>query len=112
MPLISGPDPQSERPSLRSAGAQTVPLQGGQLSEPGSGATGRKAGGLGLACARPGEYLQFLRYARGSLYEIETQLRIAARRGYIDPDAVPALLNQSVQISKMLSGLVKSLKAR
>ncbi len=65
----------------------------------------------GWGRGRTGEYLQFLRYARGSLYEVETQLRIAARRGYIDSDAIPGLLGTSVQISKMLSGLMKSLKA-
>ena len=35
-----------------------------------------------------GEQLLFLGYARGSLYEIDTQLIIASRRGYLNSEAV------------------------
>ena len=66
----------------------------------------------GWGRGRSKEYLQFLRYARGSLYEVETQLRIAGRRGYVDPTTVKALLSDSVEISKMLAGLTKAIAWR
>ena len=64
----------------------------------------------GWGRGQTGEYLQFLRYSRGSLYEVETQIRIAERRGYVPSDTVRDILGATTQISKMLSGLMKSLK--
>ena len=58
------------------------------------------------------EYVQFLRYARGSLYEVETQLQIAARRGYATEAQVQAALRSTVEISRMLAGLTRALRAR
>ena len=53
------------------------------------------------------DFAHFLSQARGSLYEVDTQLEIAARRGYILQDAVPVdLLNDT---SKLISGLSRSL---
>ncbi|GAB5537601.1 MAG: four helix bundle protein [Rubricoccaceae bacterium] len=64
----------------------------------------------GWGRGKTGEYLQFLRYARGSLYEVETQLRIAVRRGYADQEVVGRLIASSTEISKMLAGLTKALQ--
>ena len=64
----------------------------------------------GWGRGRTKEYVQFLRYARGSLYEVETQLRIAARRGYIDPDRLSHLLGTIDEVSRMLAGLLKALR--
>ena len=66
----------------------------------------------GWGRGRSKEYLQFLRYARGSLYEVETQLRIAGRRGYVDGDTVRSILSDSVEVSKMLAGLTKAIERR
>ncbi|WP_412062148.1 four helix bundle protein [Rubrivirga sp. IMCC45206] len=56
------------------------------------------------------EYLQFLRYSRGSLYEVETQIRIAGRREYVDAEEVRQILRDTDEISRMLAGLSKSLR--
>ncbi len=56
------------------------------------------------------EYLQFLRYARGSLCEVETQVRIAGRREYVDAERVRQILHDTDEISRMLAGLSKSLR--
>lgn len=64
----------------------------------------------GWGRGRSKEYVQFLRYPRGSLYEIETQLRIAERRRYVEPETVASILSVTVEISKMLSGLMRSLR--
>lgn len=56
-----------------------------------------------------GDYLRFCRVANGSLKEVETQLIIAGRRGYIEkPEAAPvwSLLQE---IGRMLFGLMRSL---
>jgi len=42
----------------------------------------------------PAERRQFLSHARGSLYELETQLLIARRSGYLVPDDLFALLSE------------------
>ena len=56
------------------------------------------------------DYVRFLRIARGSLYEVRTQLIISQRVG-LASDASDAL--RSVDgIRKMLVGLIRSLEAR
>lgn len=64
----------------------------------------------GWGRGRGKENVQFLRYARGSLYEVETQMRIAQRRNYIEARTLESILERTVEISKMLSGLAKSLR--
>lgn len=56
------------------------------------------------------EYVQFLRYARGSLYEAETQLRIARRNGYLNEEALTALLHHTNRLGKMLLALMRALR--
>ena len=56
-----------------------------------------------------GEYRQFLRYARGSLFEAETQLQLAHGLGYFDDGDPTLLLDASDEISRMLLGLMRSL---
>jgi four helix bundle protein len=65
------------------------------------------AEGQGRALIR--EFVHHLRIARGSLFEVETQLIISRRLGYIDPDQSKALLAQVAEVSKLLSGLLRSL---
>jgi four helix bundle protein len=55
------------------------------------------------------EYLQFLRYARGSLYEVETQLRIAQRNGYLSGDDLGAALELTRTLSRMRLALMRAL---
>ncbi len=53
-------------------------------------------------------YVQFLRIARGSLYELETQLIISKElKYYKDFEKIEALI---IEISKMLNSLIKKLE--
>ena len=59
-----------------------------------------------------GEYLQHLSVAHGSLMEVETQLQIGCRLGYLDPKVAEALLSETAQIGKMIHTMGNRLKAR
>ena len=52
------------------------------------------------------ETLQFLHIARGSLYELETQLFIANDLNFMKPDRLESLLLQLEESRRLLSGLI------
>jgi len=56
------------------------------------------------------DYLHFLSIARGSLNEVETQITLAMRYGYIAKAEHDLLLAQSYEIGRMLNGLMDSLE--
>lgn len=56
------------------------------------------------------EFIQFLSIARGSLWELETQIEICLRIGYIDQSLAIDTNNLIAEISKMLNALSNSLK--
>jgi four helix bundle protein len=56
------------------------------------------------------EFVRFLRHARGSLAEIETQILIAEMRKYLQADQVAQLARQIDELGRILSGLINSLK--
>ncbi|MCD9854098.1 four helix bundle protein [Epilithonimonas sp. JDS] len=56
------------------------------------------------------DYLQFLRIARGSCSEIETQIIISKNLGFIDDTIFETLNFNIIEISKMINGLINSLK--
>ena len=56
------------------------------------------------------EFIQFLYISRGSLAEVETQLEIARRRGYVK--SIDSSINTSIRIRKMINGLIEHLKGR
>lgn len=56
------------------------------------------------------DYLQFLRIARGSCAEVETQLIISKNLNYINEEDDQKLNNTIIEISKMLNGLINSLQ--
>jgi len=56
------------------------------------------------------DYLQFLRIARGSCSEIETQIIISKNLGFIDNTIFETLSFNIIEISKMINGLINSLK--
>ncbi len=66
----------------------------------------------GQAHFNKGEFLHFLRHARGSLAELETQLLIAERQKYIETAEVSSLLASADELSRILSGLINSIKAQ
>jgi four helix bundle protein len=56
------------------------------------------------------DFVRFLRHARGSLAEIETQVLIAQQRKYL-PDATTTKLSQQLdELGRILSGLIRSLQ--
>jgi four helix bundle protein len=57
-----------------------------------------------------GEFLQAVGHARGSLLEIETQLIIAARLGYLASKDTDTLLELTTEVGKLINGLLRSLK--
>ncbi|MDX2094614.1 MAG: four helix bundle protein [Alphaproteobacteria bacterium] len=57
------------------------------------------------------EFQHFLNIARGSLAEAETQLIIAQRRNYLSFEATQPLLAMADELSRILMGLLKSLKS-
>jgi four helix bundle protein len=55
------------------------------------------------------DYVRFLRTARGSLYEMQTQLLVAQDLGYVDRKRVDGLMKEMAQCSQVLHGLLRSL---
>lgn len=55
------------------------------------------------------DFQHFLRMSRGSLFEVETQVLIAQRLGYLDAKSVQRLLDMSDEVSRLITGLGKSL---
>lgn len=58
------------------------------------------------------DYLRFLSMARGSLAELETQLLIANRLGYVDLPQIQGLLNALDGLSRMVKNLQRSLRRK
>jgi four helix bundle protein len=56
------------------------------------------------------DFARFLRVARGSAAELRTQCYIAAKIGMLTPKQMTRFVNELKQISKMLTGLARSLK--
>jgi four helix bundle protein len=58
----------------------------------------------------PGEFLQFLANARGSLLELDTHLEIAVRLGMLSKEAHSASMELLTEVRKVLNGLMRSIK--
>ena len=58
------------------------------------------------------DYIRFLRVATGSLYELQTQLEIALELRYLNKSAFDRHYESSREIERMLSSLIKKLKAK
>jgi four helix bundle protein len=58
------------------------------------------------------EYIRFLTIAKGSAGEVRTQLILAGKLGYITPIETAALLEDCQEVSRMLEGLKRRLKAK
>ena len=56
-----------------------------------------------------GEFKQFLGYARGSLYELETHLLVAHNLGYLPASDRYFLIEHVHEVGRVLNGLLKSL---
>lgn len=62
----------------------------------------------GQARLTPGEFRQFIGIAKGSLSELDTQLIIAEKLGYLT--VLCPLFEQLAEVGRMLSGLLSSLR--
>jgi four helix bundle protein len=56
------------------------------------------------------EKIQFYYMAKGSLTELQNQLLISRDVGYIDKKTFDELANQTILASKLLMGLIRSVK--
>jgi len=63
-------------------------------------------------CARHShsDYVRFLDMAYGSAREVQYQLSIASRLGYLSPEDCELLSHLSAEVSKVLNGLVRALR--
>lgn len=57
-----------------------------------------------------GEFVQFLGISKGSIAELETQIILANRLGYLTDVQKDELISACNEVSKMLMALAKSLK--
>ena len=62
------------------------------------------AEGSGRASDR--EFKQFLSIAKGSVYEVETQLLICMRRNYLSPTDTKTALKLCDEVSRMITALI------
>ena len=63
----------------------------------------------GAARRSRNEYVQYLYTARASLSELDTQLDIAQRLGFVDRDTYERLFSSCNDIGRMLNALIASL---
>jgi four helix bundle protein len=57
------------------------------------------------------EFLQFLSFSKGSCGEVRAHLYMAADQGYVPPGDLQALMDQALETSRIISGLMSYLKA-
>ena len=66
----------------------------------------------GMERDSPREFLQFLRYAKGSCGELRTQIYIGMDIGYVPKEAGQGWLNETRELSSMLVGLMKAIRKK
>lgn len=59
-----------------------------------------------------GEFIQFLGHARGSSFEVETQLLIAAQLGFLSDERSNELQQRVDEVARLMNGLMKSLQSK
>jgi four helix bundle protein len=57
-----------------------------------------------------GEFKQFLGHARGSLFEVETQMYLAAFLGFVSDGQQAEFFGRSAEGARLLNGLISSLR--
>ena len=57
------------------------------------------------------EYIHFLSISRGSLSELETQMEIALRLGYVNEEQIADTQSLSQEVGRLLNGLIRSLNS-
>jgi four helix bundle protein len=56
------------------------------------------------------EYLHHLAIAHGSLMEVETQIELSVRLGFVKRSVADGVLNQAAECGRMLHGLMRRLR--
>jgi len=56
------------------------------------------------------DFIRFLQIARGSLYELQTQLEISKRVKYLSDVDLKSMIEHCKEVEKMLNSLIKSLE--
>lgn len=56
------------------------------------------------------QFRHFLGNARGSLYEMQTQIELAADLGYLDKESKNQLMEQGSEVARLINGLLASLR--
>ena len=83
----------------------TAQIRRSVVSVPSNIAEGRGRQGVG-------GFLYHLSVAYGSLMELDTQLQISARLHYLGADIAERLLDRVGEVRRLLSGLLRALRAR
>jgi four helix bundle protein len=63
----------------------------------------------GQGRATKGEFVQFLCHARGSIFELETQIIIAVSLDYVEAESAQRLITRITEVARILNGLLTSL---
>lgn len=66
----------------------------------------------GQAKLTTGEFMAFQSHARGSLAELETQMILAGRLGYMTDAVAGDLEQKAAEVGRLLNGLIASLRAK
>jgi len=56
------------------------------------------------------QFRHFLGNARGSLYELQTQVELAGDLGYLSAERVRDFMEQSSEVARLINGLIASLR--
>ncbi|MBQ3348803.1 MAG: four helix bundle protein [Thermoguttaceae bacterium] len=59
-----------------------------------------------------GDYIHFLKISRGSKHELETQLLICVRIGYLHENQIALVMNYCDEVGKMLNALITKLSSK
>ncbi len=54
------------------------------------------------------EFVRFLSISLGSVCELETQIEVSRRLGYVNADVSAALQSELAEVGRMLNGLIRS----
>jgi four helix bundle protein len=57
-----------------------------------------------------GHFRQFLATARGSLFELQTQLELAGDFKYVHQDKIEQLMRMSEEVARLINGLLKAIE--
>ena len=66
----------------------------------------------GQGRATPKEFLHFLTIARGSLKELETQILLSAKLGYVHRDNSEGCLASITEVGQLLGALIRAIRRR